>query len=803
MNRNVLNWVASAVPDARHALILTHNISFLFVEGVLLPKLRAAGDPRVTILADAGCAAGSWRQDQPLISRLGIRYRVVPVDLGPWRRFHPKAVLLAGEDRAALAIGSGNLTHGGMGANREAWVFGTTDDDGAPRISALREYLATVLEQLPLVEPVRDSVNAIFDPEQRWSRELPMPAGLAGAPSAVPILDQLASAAGEVTRVTVLTPYFDDKAEALKEIARRFRVPVDVLLQSDNAGLWAQAAKNLPPEVSLKSVEELSAKGSFIHAKVLALHRTADTLIAIGSANCSKAALLSDQHAGNAELMAWSIEPVEKLNLLLGELQIKDEPPPLPAERPSDDWKDDALASLHVLAAHQAAERLEVAFSPVEGIAKLSLIADGEWPIREIDASAGLARADVPVRLRTIRLRAMFADGSFVESPDAWVDDETSLSSPATFRRVLGRFQEAAEAGFDQATRYEALVSVFGEYLRDPQARSRRFHRGRPELPPAPYDPAAVFDEGFGTGPVHLPASPSGSRASSSPLAWIEAIFGMHQEPCPPINRGPLSAPEEEPPTNEEVPDSEIIANARPADAKHSAAVARAVARVEKALLDPSFTSARSPELLASDVALAATLLVLGLTTGHLEVDTFRNVTRRLWTHLFFGQGGQPGAVLVRAQSGHPSFIAEFATPRLSAALSLWCTTEWMATDGAAAWFRLSAASLQGRYPFLFAAAQPDAILAGLGECGALLPANEQVACVRTWREVVRAGKVLELLCTSLKSGSREAFQRVTRNGWLDPAQLVWAGCSLAFPTARTLIFGEWGCRRRIQQADV
>ncbi len=53
MSRNVLAWLAEQVPKARHALVLTHNISFLFVQTILLPRLRAAGNPRITIFADA------------------------------------------------------------------------------------------------------------------------------------------------------------------------------------------------------------------------------------------------------------------------------------------------------------------------------------------------------------------------------------------------------------------------------------------------------------------------------------------------------------------------------------------------------------------------------------------------------------------------------------------------------------------------------------------------------------------------------------------------------------------------------
>ena len=43
MRRNVLTWLTAQAPNAHHALILTHNIHFLFVQSVLAAKLRQAG----------------------------------------------------------------------------------------------------------------------------------------------------------------------------------------------------------------------------------------------------------------------------------------------------------------------------------------------------------------------------------------------------------------------------------------------------------------------------------------------------------------------------------------------------------------------------------------------------------------------------------------------------------------------------------------------------------------------------------------------------------------------------------------
>src|SRR5205085_2850418 len=122
---------------------------------VLTAKLRQAGNPRLTIFADAMCAASAFAEQHALLDGLGVRYRVAPVDLGPGRRFHPKALLLVGPERAALAIGSGNLTHGGMAANHEAWSFAVSDGDGASLIAGFRDYMEALVPTMPLAEPLK------------------------------------------------------------------------------------------------------------------------------------------------------------------------------------------------------------------------------------------------------------------------------------------------------------------------------------------------------------------------------------------------------------------------------------------------------------------------------------------------------------------------------------------------------------------------------------------------------------------------------------------------------------------------
>ena len=75
MRLNILDWLQSTDASADHIVVLTHNIDFLFLEAVLLPRLRSLGEPALTIFADSATAASTYKTQAPLIWELGKRYR--------------------------------------------------------------------------------------------------------------------------------------------------------------------------------------------------------------------------------------------------------------------------------------------------------------------------------------------------------------------------------------------------------------------------------------------------------------------------------------------------------------------------------------------------------------------------------------------------------------------------------------------------------------------------------------------------------------------------------------------------------
>lgn len=795
MRRNVLEWACDTVKTATTAVVLTHNVDFLLIQSILLPRLRMIGHPRLTVLADAGCAAGSYSQQRFLLDGLGKRYRVVPVDLGRGRRFHPKAILLAGPETAVLAVGSGNLTHGGWSANKEVWADFVSDEvGGLPALAAFKSYLEGVLALVPLHETITDHVMAAFDPqENQWAAELPEPNGLLGSPAATPLLDRIATLAGDgVEAVTVCTPYFDPEGAALAEIGRRFSAPLNALLQPGRAGLTVSVAAKLSSNISLRSVDSFDEEGRsrFIHAKLFAFRRGGSTLLVAGSANCSKAALMAGPSWGNAELVAIREVAHQEADDLLADLQISEAAPELPMVPPSESWEWET-AGLRVLAAHRIGGVVEVAYKPDEPFDALWLEVDSLDKVPEDGRPfPGIARFLIADRPEWIRLHGVLSDGTELVSEPLWVDDETALGITAPERRLRAKLSEVEQRPKLTSSDYLEILELFDQHLRQPVKTVRAAHSAseRPNIPAARYRIEDVFADGFGKPPPRPAAGRQSTFTDEDFLSLFISFFSGDPKPAEPQPPNPTENQTEES-RNPERDESELLKGKQRLEDEEEARTAaerlrprllQALTRIEEAMSNPDFVANRPLGRLAADIGSTALLLRKALADGVLSRDEFRSMTRSLWEALFFGRDGGAGAIparLARDEAGEAgeTFVESLASPRLSAALALWCLLEWESRSPEAAWFRLSAGLLAAKLPWLVVGGTPEEVAAELSRiAGSLLSGVDQDALLSAWRRWVRAGAALAAMDGALNAWSQKDLAALIRKGSVSDGELLW-----------------------------
>jgi hypothetical protein len=217
--RELLGFLSDPRNQAAEALFCTFDADLGWFEQTVLGVARSAG-ARVTVVADAGVSA----PDPRAVLNAGTRYVHGLAVAGSGAGFHPKVTVIAGPERAMIAIGSGNLTPAGWRLNRETWTFITADREGCPAIvTDVAGWLRT-LDRVRAISPL--AVRGI----ERTAAQLD---GLvAGGPvtgtghrlvhtSAGPLIDQLP--AGQVSHLFLYAPFLDEKAPAVRQLIERLR----------------------------------------------------------------------------------------------------------------------------------------------------------------------------------------------------------------------------------------------------------------------------------------------------------------------------------------------------------------------------------------------------------------------------------------------------------------------------------------------------------------------------------------------------------------------------------------------------
>ena len=762
MKRNVFEWICGTMTDATSAIVLTHNIDFLFLQSIVRPRLRKCGNPKLTIFADAGCATGSYRQQHFALDGLGRHYRVVPVVLGSGRRFHPKAILLAGPSKAALAVGSGNVTHGGWSANHEIWAT-YESDDGLPAISAFRNYLDTVLSLIPQSDRIsEEALSAFDDSANSWATELPKPAGLHGTPSDRPLLDRIIGLAGDdVRQITVCAPYYDPAGKALAELALRTTAPIRTLLQRSHVGLSASAASALPPNVQLISIDTEPAR--FIHAKLYGFHRSHSTLLVAGSANMSRAALMADRTWGNAELVAVQETSQKQFDELLADLTILDQAPNLPERPPLDEWEF-PTEPVRILTARFVDGTLEIAFKSDETIKDLTVEMDNRTRKQCSDhQNKGTARILLNSCPGSIRLHCTFHSGLTVSSEPAWVDDEESLGISVPERRIAAKLEEmeASESGSLSANGLFEILQLLHQHLQQPMKRTAPAFVGGKDRAPAPrsYTVEDVFSDSFGRPRGTPVAALTGGFRESDFLRAFTAYFtvtsaekpGRKGEPPPPSQTGDESADGSEPQeigdakAKEEIEQQHAARRRAEEGTRLRRRLIRALNNVASAMSSENFFAGRTPQRLGAGIAATALLLRKGLIDQIIFEDDFASITERLWSVLFFGSKGEPSVLkkhLASYSTGSSASVgAAIASPRLTAALTLWCFPDWDRKSTDAIRFRFAAMILAAKLPWLITGGTVEEITGELCRLSrALSKGIEFESLLLAWKRWVQSG---------------------------------------------------------------
>ena len=272
------------------ALFTTYALSLSFFESILLRALRQVGCQEIWVISDLQGYKAS------LIERrshaVGHDYRLIPVRLRKGV-FHPKCLYLAGPDEDAIAVGSGNLTFGGFGRNLEVLeVFSSRQSPGI--FNDFAKFLSSLRARNDFECPDKAWLTTFEDRARGAGPNVNEATGIRLLHSAaIPIIDQLIQALSDVDEITVLSPFYDEDAYAMRTTAERLMSNTLRVAIPPNTGAFNfpfQDAKRWGKSIQAVWADTLDSKRS-IHAKWFEFRGKHASSIMTGSANATRQAL--------------------------------------------------------------------------------------------------------------------------------------------------------------------------------------------------------------------------------------------------------------------------------------------------------------------------------------------------------------------------------------------------------------------------------------------------------------------------------------------------------------------------------
>ena len=292
-------------------ILLTYNFDPIFFERVVLRELWAGETGDTLVIADRNQIAQSAERWGGQLRELGRRYQLSAARTSG--AFHPKLIVRVGQQGAAVWLGSGNVTAGGWGVNRElaaGWAIGPNSPDQGGWLLPL---LQRVAEWGPETSQ-HNVIRRIF--ETSWVERLAGVSEPEGNKAILTSYGDLSLASQLLNRwggrrfdqVFIYTGSSDENGAFLKWLYDNFGIARSVVVASQGSVSFLQRMIDaFPMEASVMRLGGLPP----IHAKFYWLTGRDGSAAIMGSANCSAAAWLNPPaRGGNVEAVAIYDQPL-------------------------------------------------------------------------------------------------------------------------------------------------------------------------------------------------------------------------------------------------------------------------------------------------------------------------------------------------------------------------------------------------------------------------------------------------------------------------------------------------------------
>ena len=277
----------------------TFSFDPLFFERVILPDLRFGYGREIVLIGDGSQLSESINRCSSQLKQIGNSVVIEPVYLTG--AFHPKILLKIGKEKALLTIGSGNMTNGGWGDNREIFTKWELDKNNSKSlvviksvINSLLPYISSELALQSLYKSL-DSFSGVSD-----NNEVDF---YVTEPDKALVEFLLSKWQGKKFHTLKLfTGSTDENGAFIEWCHKNFGIDKCVIASNEyNISFRKDKLENIPVDISISPI----ASDDRMHGKFYLFEGDSESCVVMGSANCSRRAwLLPPNNGGNVEAIA-------------------------------------------------------------------------------------------------------------------------------------------------------------------------------------------------------------------------------------------------------------------------------------------------------------------------------------------------------------------------------------------------------------------------------------------------------------------------------------------------------------------
>jgi|GEM_PF-1769703 len=407
------------VGEYETVVFLTYTINLRFFELMILPRLRRMGVSRIGVLVDQRGYQESFAD--PLAQEFcGQEYILAPIRLPQGGIQHAKLLWLQKYETITAYVGSHNLTMAGYNDQVEITAKLTSRDQG--HIQALRE-LHNVVSSIvpPAFDYVWSHTNA--PPETRIAPTIQVLTSYSR-----PLIEQIIDHVHAVDTSRVITPFLD--AHALQTLAGAVQAQTVILdLPKDGADIPLLEAVEALPDLQPRFLADRHNRR--LHAKAYQFTKSNESWLAIGSANCTQAALMKSMtEGGNLEFLL-----LLKDTGLFDDLNFTEIADPATFPHTGRNWDSNPLpaSAISIEKASYKGGQLSVEWKLLEGgiVSDIILYADGDRIASDLESAISIS-LELPPHLITLRLSF---NGSSTEM-SAWVINYDALDQKVSHSKL-------------------------------------------------------------------------------------------------------------------------------------------------------------------------------------------------------------------------------------------------------------------------------------------------------------------------------------------------------------------------------